>query len=65
MTREDVLNTVERIRKSAGDDEIAHSMEDSLYLNVLMAIATGAENASELAEAALNTQDIDFQRWCS
>ncbi|MGG1419074.1 hypothetical protein ABE220_09385 [Bacillus subtilis] len=65
MTKEDVLEEVERIWKSAGDDEIAHSMEDSLYLNVLMAIATGAENASELAEAALNTQDIDFQRWCS
>ncbi|MEK3813101.1 hypothetical protein [Bacillus sp. FSL R7-0685] len=63
MTKEDVLDKVERIRKSSGDNEIAHSMEDVLYLDVLKEIALGAENGRELAEAALEASNIDFDRW--
>lgn len=47
------------------DDELAHSMEDALWEDVLRAIADGAPNAAELAKAALATKELDFARWCA
>lgn len=63
MTVEDVLKRVEAIKNIAGDDECAHSAEDSLWEDVLVAIAQGAPNAQELARVALNTTDIELERW--
>lgn len=40
-------------------------MQDDLYLDVLRAIAAGANNAAELAAAAMLVEDIDFCRWCA
>ncbi|WP_024427708.1 hypothetical protein [Bacillus safensis] len=64
MTVDDVQERVEVIRQIALDDEAAHGMEDELYIDVLEAIANGADNPEKLAAEALKTQDIEFYRWC-
>jgi hypothetical protein len=57
---------VDAIRKVAADDEMAHSMEDKLYADVLQAIADGTAVAgSECARIVLTTRDISFTRWCA
>jgi len=63
MTVEDILKRVERIRNSDGDNEDMHFDEDVLWENVLEAIARGAPNAPELAQAALRTKELKFTRW--
>jgi len=65
VTVDDVREFVEEIRLSAGDDEVAHSMEDELYVAVLQAIANGADSPEKLAAEALKTKDIEFSRWCA
>ncbi|QBJ94514.1 hypothetical protein D0Z67_29545 (plasmid) [Streptomyces seoulensis] len=62
MDMQEINERVAQIAAS-GDDEEQHGMEDSLYEDVLKAIAEGAPNASELAAAALKTKDMDFSRW--
>jgi len=69
MTVEDVGKRVDAIyscRFDSGNinDEAAHSIEDALYIEVLLAIAAGAPNAKELAVAALKSREIKFSRWC-
>ncbi len=44
-------------------DEWARVCEQQLYLNVLRAIAAGAEHPDVLAKAALGTCLIPFDRW--
>lgn len=63
MNVELIKQRVEDIRKSSGDDEGAHSMEDSLHQAVLQAIASGIGPADKLAAEALKTRDIRFKRW--
>ena len=66
MNADDVRASVEAIKAVARDDEIAHSNEDSLWADVLEAIADGtAEDPREMARIALTTVDIDFARWYS
>ena len=65
LTVDEVRRRVEEIRAIAGDDEAAHSDEDSLRDLVLCAIADGAPNAAELAAEALKTGEIEFARWCA
>ncbi|KLK98059.1 hypothetical protein XJ18_17675 [Bacillus pumilus] len=65
MTVDDVRERVENIRQVAFDDETAHGMEDDLYIDVLEAIATGADSPEKLAAEALKTQEIEFYRWYS
>ena len=65
MNVEYVLEVVEKIRNISGDDEVAHSLEDALYLEILQHIADGGRNGKKLAEAALKAHDIDFARWCA
>lgn len=60
-----VLARVDEIRDQRHDDEAAHSLEDDLWGEVLREIAAGADNAAELAAAALKSNDIDFARWCA
>lgn len=57
---------IEQIQKIQGsDDEKAHSMEDTLYTDVLQAIAKGSKNATKLAQEALKAGKLSFQRNCS
>jgi hypothetical protein len=65
VTRLDVLRKVKAIEDAQRDHEMAHGLEDDLYRQVLSAIAHGAPNAAELANAALYTQTLDFKRWHS
>ena len=67
MTVEDINKSVQEIANSTGDPEMAHSMEDGLFVEVLTAIAEGKHplDATKLAEAALKTREIRFPRWCA
>lgn len=65
MTEEEANEWVERIRAMASDDEGAHATEDEFREAVLKAIANGADNAKQIAEIALKTNEIDFERWCA
>jgi hypothetical protein len=66
MNIEDVELRVENIRERAGDDEVAHGMEDDLHQDVLRAIAAGTcSDPVGCAASALKTCDIDFARWCA
>jgi hypothetical protein len=63
----DTINArLAEIQHCAGDHELAHSLEDRLFRDVLTAIAAGtSDNPEELAAAALRSHDIDFHRWCA
>ena len=66
MTEQDVQERVEEIRRVALDYEDAHGKEDDLYRDVLQAIADGSgKDPMSLAQAALKTQGIEFQRVCA
>lgn len=66
MTRLDVMQKVAAIEAIGADDaEAAHGLEDDLYRSVLSAIAHGAPDAAELANAALYSQLCSFPRWCA
>lgn len=65
MTIAEVRAGVQRIAAIADDSEAAHADADTLHIEVLQAIAEGAEKPAELAAAALKTLDIKFARWCA
>ena len=65
ITLEQVEARVKEIEAARGDDEIAHGMEDTLRGDVLRSVAAGVYNASALAIAALETDQIIFSRWCA
>ena len=65
MTVDEIQVRIKDIESRRDDDETAHSMEDSLWCDVLQAIADGHENPSEIARLALTTSKIDFARWCA
>jgi hypothetical protein len=65
LTIPEVVERVKAIRDERYDAEAAHSDEDSLYEDVLRAIADGSRDAEALAAQALITKDFDFERWCS
>lgn len=65
MTVDDVNEVVERIRQTSSDPEVAHAMEDSLWMKVLGEISkTNKQLSGNLAYTALKTKDIDFPRRC-
>lgn len=62
ITLAEVKEWVEDIRRASSDDEVAHSKEDSLHVEILK---HHAEQGCPLAAEALKAQDIDFSRWCA
>jgi hypothetical protein len=48
---------------TARDFEKAHSIQDDLYVSVLIAVSVGANDSVDLAEAALKVAELDFPRW--
>jgi hypothetical protein len=48
-----------------GDHELAHSLQDALYITVLTAIAHGAPRPVELAKAVLQAEETDAPRWAA
>ncbi len=66
VTPEIIRARIAEIAKIAPfDDEAAHSMEDDLFQDVLRAIAGGNANPAELANLALTSCNIHFNRWCA
>lgn len=69
MTTEIVQHRVMQVKVSMGDPESAHSMEDQLHKDVLVAIAfkDDLDEATRraLAKEALKTLPLDFPRWCA
>lgn len=64
LTTKEVRRRVAAIRKAVQDDERAHGMENTLYIDVLRAIATHqCEDPASCAKAALATEKLDFNRW--
>ena len=64
MTLRKIHEAVQEVRRLAPDSSgDAHQAVDRLWRRVLRAIAAGADNAAELAEAALETEEIDYARW--
>ena len=64
LSVEDIKTSIAKIRQAAAakDYELAHSLEDELYLQVLRKLAY---RGSRIAKAALETQDIGFARHCA
>ena len=67
LTVEDVKARVEEIKeKVKTDPELAHSMEDNLFMDVLKAIAKGkCDDSTALAKEAVKTTKLKFERMCS
>lgn len=65
MTVDEVREAVALIATMTHDDEAAHSNEDTLWENVLRAIADGVPHPEALAKEALKTVNLDFSRWCA
>ncbi|GGP55793.1 hypothetical protein [Streptomyces abikoensis] len=63
LTVEDVAHRLAEIAHYQDDDEVAHGLEDQLYVDVLRTIAAGAPDAEILAAAALRTETLGFARW--
>ena len=55
-----VVATIARVKEAP---ESAHALEDTLFRDVLKAIAQGHVDPKGLAEAALKSCDIEFGRW--
>lgn len=65
MTSDEVRQRVAAIKAMAGDEEVAHSMEDQLAADVLRSIADGDGDPVSLAAECLRTREIEFPRWCA
>lgn len=64
MTKEEIVGRVEEIRKVAGDDEVAHSMEDQLYYDFVDWAAENSHPAiQEMAIELRKVRDVNFARW--
>jgi hypothetical protein len=65
-TIQDVKDDIEAIKHYAcnkNDPEMAHGMEDDMFIDVLRAIADGAPDAQELAREAIKSVLLDYPRW--
>lgn len=65
MTHDEAKKRVQAIRDAKGDDEMAHSMEDQLYLDFVRHVASQEGPHRAVAEEILKTGEIDFTRWCA
>lgn len=67
VTLQNIRDRITRIINAAdkGDDEAAHSMENTLHKDVLRAIAGGADAPGALAFEALKTTQLDFERYAA
>ena len=66
VTPESVRAAVASIAEVAGDDEVAHSRTDEMYIALVLAIAEGRCTDPPLCcSFALAVEEIDFERWCA
>ena len=57
MSREDILKRLEKIKELAYDSEVAHVLEDELYVDFIRSMD------NELGKLVLTVKDIKFERW--
>lgn len=60
MTLDEVKARLDAINAAKGDPEVAHGMEDTLWLDVLTFLADRGE---PLAGLAIKSRGIEFDRW--
>ena len=67
MTIHEIKERIQAIKDCAGDDEAAHSMEDTLREEFIayVHITSEVEHLSEKAKLILSTSEIEFSRWCA
>lgn len=65
MTIKDIKETVANIEATKDDDECAHVLEDGLYLEFIMYIASKDNEDGLKARECLKANCIDFSRWYS
>lgn len=65
MDKDYAAAAVERVAHMKGDDEAAHSAEDTLYHEFVEFVATQDGPYADIAKEILKTQAIQFQRWCA
>lgn len=65
MDVSEVEKRVAEIEEAKLDYEKAHALEDELYIDVMEAIAEGADNPLELAKECIKSAYIDFERYCA
>lgn len=66
MTRAEIEIRLSEIASLAGDDEVAHGLEDMLQQDFLRALARGdvpTEEIAPLSALVLTSLAIDFSRW--
>ena len=64
MTLQEATQEVERIKGASGDYEVAHSLEDQLYMRFIEHVSrSGDEELAPIASKILETQLVDFERY--
>lgn len=63
MTIPEIQARVRLIESAQNDQEYAHELEDSLYIDVLFAISAMPTPAAQLAKAALAAHNLPFIRF--
>jgi hypothetical protein len=64
MTIDKVQKALAEIKKTKGDAEKAHDLEDRLYKDVLRSIADGnCDDPIAVSHEALKASKIPFPRW--
>ncbi len=65
MKTEEIQTRINRIMEISGDDERAHAAEDELMRHFIAYVSTLDNPLAEKAKLVLQTNEINFQRWCA
>jgi hypothetical protein len=66
MTIAQIQERIQDIKATAGDDEMAHSLEDVLREDFIRYVSTYEdESLAVAARLVLSTSEMDFHRWCA
>lgn len=60
MTKEELKKRVDAIIDMSGDDEVAHSREDDLHIEIINTFCP-----DWVKEEVKRLSDADFARWCA
>jgi hypothetical protein len=62
MTKEEITERVEGIKIAKADYELAHQLEDQLYLDFVKYVSTLKTPIGDKAKELLKSREIDFYR---
>ena len=68
LTKEHALKMIQSIDRSKWDDEAAHYMEDELRADFIYTCSLWGYTRDEMIEIAnivLESNNIEFERWCA